>query len=233
MSSWIALALIIVAGIFLVVTDNPGATFGITDADLAQLVVGVALLIFLGGSMLFSYRGQGSMALKHLVVWLAIMLGLLTVYTYRDGFLSLVKDVAGEVMPGKAITVSKSNGEKVVAITAGQGNHFEISALVNGTHVNFLADTGASAVILTPRDAQRAGFDINQLTYSVPVNTANGKNTAAFATIDEIKVGDIRKQNIRALITRPGMLQKSLLGMSFLSTLNSFQIKGRQLILRD
>jgi aspartyl protease family protein len=233
MSSWIALALIIIAGIFLVIVDNPGGTFGITDADLAQLVVGISLLIFLGGSMLYSYRGQGSMALKHLVVWLAIMLGLLTIYTYKDGFLSVARDVVGEVVPGKPITEPSSNGERVVAITAGQGNHFEVSALVNGTHVNFVADTGASAVILTPEDAQRAGFNIKELSYSVPVSTANGKNTAAFARIDEIRIGNIRKRNIRALITKPGMLHKSLLGMSFLGSLNSFQIKGRQLILRD
>lgn len=233
MSAWIALGLVVMAAIVLLFFDNPGETFGITDANLAQLVAGIALLIWLGGSMLFSYRGQGSLAVKHLVVWLAILLGLLTLYTYKDGFMSVVRDVAGEVVPGTPISSTPSNGGRVVAITARSGNHFEVSALVNGSHVNFLADTGASAVILRPEDAERAGIKLSDLSYSVPVSTANGTNFAAPVKLDEIRVGKIIKRNIRGLVAKPGMLSVNLLGMTFLGRLNSFQIKGRQLILRD
>ncbi len=96
-----------------------------------------------------------------------------------------------------------------------------------------IADTGASAVTLTPEDARTAGIDITRLDYAVTVSTANGPARAAPFTLQEVAVGSIRRDNVSALIAEAGKLDFSLLGMSFLRRLRSFEMQGDRLILRD
>ncbi|MFV2035751.1 MAG: TIGR02281 family clan AA aspartic protease, partial [Halocynthiibacter sp.] len=91
----------------------------------------------------------------------------------------------------------------------------------------------ATLVVLTHDDALRIGIDVGALRYNVPVQTANGTAKNALVHLQEITVGSITISNIRALIAKPEQLETSLLGMSFLSRLTSFQIGGDQLVLRN
>lgn len=125
----------------------------------------------------------------------------------------------------------RRGGERLTAIMADGAGHFAAAALVNGIHVEMIADTGASKVVLTDEDAQRVGFDRGWLDYNVRINTANGATTAARVKLDEVRVGQVRLENVDALIARPGDLNVSLLGMSFIGAISRFEMRGNQLVL--
>ena len=95
-----------------------------------------------------------------------------------------------------------------------------------------IVDTGASTIVLTPEDAKSAGIDIDGLTYRVPVITANGRTVAARVRLNEVAIGPLDRKQVDALVAQPGALTQSLLGMSFLSRLRSYEFSGDFLTLR-
>ncbi len=123
------------------------------------------------------------------------------------------------------------NGPSVTAISAGQRGQFTAETLVNGVHVQMLADTGATVVALTNSDAQRVGIDLEWLEYDRPIRTANGTALAASITLDRLSVGGIEIRDVSAIVVGPGLLENSLLGMSFLGAISRFEIKGDQMVL--
>jgi aspartyl protease family protein len=68
--------------------------------------------------------------------------------------------------------------------------------------------------------------------YNVNIETANGRTYAAAATIDRIAVGGIVERAVPALIAQPGTLKTSLLGMSFLSRLQGWEVRGDKVVMR-
>ena len=95
-----------------------------------------------------------------------------------------------------------------------------------------IVDTGASTIVLRPEDAKRAGVDISNLNYRVPVLTANGRTVAARVYLDKVAIGPLDRQRVEALVAQPGAMTQSLLGMSFLSRLRSYEFTGDFLTLR-
>jgi aspartyl protease family protein len=51
-------------------------------------------------------------------------------------------------------------------------------------------------------------------------------------TLDRIAFGGIVERAVPALIAQPGQLRVSLLGMSFLKRLDSWEVRGDRLLLR-
>jgi aspartyl protease family protein len=113
---------------------------------------------------------------------------------------------------------------------AGDG-HFWANGQVNGATVRFLVDTGATAVALTPEDALRLGIDLGALHYSNRVITAAGHARAAPVTLASLTVSGARLENVDALVIEKG-LDTSLLGMTYLGRLASFQATREALILQ-
>jgi aspartyl protease family protein len=141
--------------------------------------------------------------------------------------------VAGELLPpGQATVVENESGERAVRIRRRPDGHFIARTSVNGTQLTMLVDTGATTVVLKPADAERAGIDVRTLSYSVPVKTANGTAYAAPVRLKAISVGGIDVRGVEALVAKPGTLNESLLGMSFLSRLRSYEFSGDFLTLR-
>jgi aspartyl protease family protein len=112
------------------------------------------------------------------------------------------------------------------------GGSFSIAAQVNGARVPMALDTGASSVVLTQEAAKAAGLPLEMLSYTVNVDTANGRARAAPVTLDRLAVGGIVERSVPALIAQPGQLHASLLGMSFLNRLESWQVQGDRLMMR-
>ncbi|HEV7384378.1 MAG TPA: TIGR02281 family clan AA aspartic protease [Phenylobacterium sp.] len=102
---------------------------------------------------------------------------------------------------------------------------------VNGASVRFLVDTGASAVALTPDDARKLGFDMAALNYGYRVVTAGGSTRAAAVKLASVTVAGARLDDVDALVIEKG-LDTSLLGMSYLGRLTSFQATRQALILQ-
>jgi aspartyl protease family protein len=93
-------------------------------------------------------------------------------------------------------------------------------------------DTGASSVVLTRDDAKAAGLPLEVLAYTVNIDTANGRARAAPVTLDRLAVGGLVERSVPALIAQPGQLKTSLLGMSFLNRLQSWEVRGDKLQMR-
>ena len=119
----------------------------------------------------------------------------------------------------------------IVSIPKSRDGHFWTEARVNHGYINFLVDTGASVIALTPEDAEKAGIRLHELNYNRSVNTAGGKVPAAYITLDTVSVGHIALRNIQAVVIKDGLTQ-SLLGMSYLGGLQKVEANSDSLILR-
>ncbi len=117
-----------------------------------------------------------------------------------------------------------------LVLQAGPHGHFIVDASVNGKKITFLVDTGASAIYLTPDDAKRLGWPPQRLTFSERYYSAAGEVRAAPVTLRSLRVGQLELFDLPASVgERPSEI--SLLGMTFLKRLDSYQVRGDRLIL--
>jgi aspartyl protease family protein len=199
----------------------------LNEHDLASLITSGIWAAVVGGAVMVIFRNQLSKALTAALVWAAIAVALLVGYTYRSDLRAIADRVMAEVVPGWV--AQKGN---VVEIARGRAGDFSVPAQVNGARVSMMLDSGASAVVLTQEAAKAAGLPLEVLQYTTNVDTANGRTRAAPVTLDRITIGDIVERSVPALIAQPGTLRTNLLGMSFLNRLESWEVRGDQLLLR-
>ncbi len=235
MGAWLALGLLIFAGLVLVLPRDAGTLSGLESSDIAILASGLALLVFLGFPLLGEYRGRLGQAAKDIISWSVLALVLVAGYSFRDEITPILSRVTGELSPpGTALSVEGLEaGQRAVRIRRMGDGQFVARTIVNGVSLRMIVDTGASTVVLTQNDAQRIGFSVTGLRYIVPVQTANGTSYAARVQLRDVNVGDIGLRRVEALIAKPGALHQSLLGMSFLSRLRSYEFSGDFLTLRS
>lgn len=226
---FIGVAIAIAIGIALLISADAGSLVGLSQPQTAQLAPLVILLIVIAAGV-FARRRSFSDLFGSVLLWAGLFGIALVGYTYRDDLSGVAARVFGELMPGQAI-VDASAG--TVTFRSGRDGHFQINADVNGADVRLIFDTGASAVVLTSADASRAGIDVDNLRFNVPVSTANGTGRAAIVRLDRIDIGGIVRNNIRAFVAEPHALDTSLLGMSFLETLTRYSVSSNSLELVD
>ena len=130
----------------------------------------------------------------------------------------------------RQIARTTATGAEIV-IPAGRNGHFTVTAEVEGVEILFLVDTGASQVILTAEDAERLGHRVDFLEFSERFQTANGEIRGAPLLLSELRIGDLEIEDVRASVIRAPM-STSLLGMSFLSRLEGYEVGEEGLILR-
>lgn len=116
-------------------------------------------------------------------------------------------------------------------IAKARDGHYWANGQVNGARVRFLVDTGATAVALTANDARRLGLDLSHMDFAYRVVTAGGEARAASVKLASIDVGGAKVADVDALVIDKG-LDTSLLGMTYLGRLSSFQATRQALILR-
>ncbi len=162
------------------------------------------------------------------MLWVAAGLALLTVYAYRFEVTEIADRVIDELGPPAA----RPGPGGAVVIRRRYGGEFVVPAKVEGARVAFVFDTGATSVVLTAEDAAAAGLKFSARDFTVPVTTANGATTAAPARLARVEIGAIVVRGVGALVAKPGSLQQSLLGMSFLDRLRSFAVEDGRLVLR-
>lgn len=226
---FVGVALLIAAGLALLISTDAGSWLGLTQTQFGQLVPLVILaIIFAAGA--FSRRQRIGAIAANFAVWAGLFVVVLVGYTYRDDLMDVAARVVGEFSPTTAV-VDSANG--TATFRRGLDGHFTVASTVNGTSMPLLFDTGASAVVLSYRDAERAGIDVGDLSFTLPVMTANGTGRAAPVQLDRIEVGGIARRNVRAFVAEDGALQGSLLGMTFLETLSRYSVAGDKLELAD
>ena len=218
------LAILAAAAILLILTPAEARVFGLDHRQLATAAGLVALLVYL---LRWTRAADFARVIGSAAVWAALVLALTSAYAYRNEAADIIGRIAGELMPSEP---QVGQGGEVI-VNRRLGGQFAVAAKVNGARVTFLFDTGASVVVLSAEDARRAGVETRDLVYDVPVMTANGDALAAETRLDEIAVGPIVMHNVRALVARPGALEESLLGMSFLERVKSYRVERGRLIL--
>lgn len=114
-----------------------------------------------------------------------------------------------------------------------QRGHYIADAEINGTILTVMVDTGASAVVLSYEDAEKAGLWPRALRYEIPVATANGVIQAARVTLRRVEVDNVSVRDVEGLVLPEGVMTGTLLGMSFLNRLSSFRVEDGVLYLRD
>lgn len=110
--------------------------------------------------------------------------------------------------------------------------HYWTRADVDGTAVKFMIDTGASTVALTFRDAQRIGLKPEELDFKWEIRTAGGIVHGAAVTLERIRIGQVEVENVEGMVLRDS-LDQSLLGMTFLGELYSYEFRKSQLLIRQ
>ncbi len=235
MKFWIVLAVMAIALAAAFIQGDEGTIAGMETAQFMSVVVVATLLILVGTSVFSTYRGRFGAAVRDLFIWVGLALALVLGYSYRDDFQGVARRISGELMPpGDAVVIgTTTNGERAVRIRKRSDGHFVARGDINGTNLSMLVDTGASTIVLKPTDARAAGIDVDKLSYSVPVRTANGTAYAAAVRIKRMSVGGIVVDGVEALVAKPGALSESLLGMSFLKRLRSYEFSGDFLTLRS
>lgn len=231
---WLIVLLTVLVGLFYVLSGHESPLAQLEGGELAVLGAFGALALLYAVSLAGDYRGRALHALRHAGIWLGLFLLLIAAYAYRDDLGHVARRVGSELLPA-GVPLPEATGEQgraAVRLRKHTSGHFLARGAVNGAPVTLLVDTGASAVVLKPSDAERAGIDLDALTFSTPVSTANGMTFAAPVRLRSLAIGDIVVSDVEALVAKPGNLDESLLGMSFLRRLRSYEFSGDFLTLR-
>ena len=135
--------------------------------------------------------------------------------------------VGGELIPGLAVP----SGPDEVIVTRGKNGHFFINGRANGKLIRFMVDTGATRIMLSPGGASQIGIDPDDLNFTQRYLTANGIGLGAPYTLKSFSIGPLEFKNVEVSINKAEM-SNSLLGMSFLEKLQSFEFRSDKLYLR-
>ena len=125
------------------------------------------------------------------------------------------------------------HGGYVVELKSGSDGHYHAEAEINGRAVQVLVDTGATMVAMTYEDAEAAGIFVTDKDFTHRTATANGAARVAPIMLNRVTVGDITVRNVRGVVSEPGALGITLLGMSFLGQLERVDMRSGTLILED
>lgn len=119
---------------------------------------------------------------------------------------------------------------KELRVKMARDGHFWVNASVNGVETRMLIDSGATVTAISTRTAHAAGVETGKGIAPVMLRTANGTAPAETGAIEELRVGNIVARNLR-VVSAPGLGSLDVLGMNFLTKLDSWRVEGRTLIL--
>jgi aspartyl protease family protein len=98
-----------------------------------------------------------------------------------------------------------------------QAGAYTTVGTINGRTVNFMVDTGATAVAMHANQAKRLGIRFKLEGNPIYVNTASGTAAAYDVSLDRVQVGEIILKNVRGFVIDSNGPPRVLLGMSFLN----------------
>lgn len=98
-----------------------------------------------------------------------------------------------------------------VVLEADRSGHFRGTALINGTPVPFLVDTGATRTVVPEKVAEAIGLPVGR---TVTTLTAGGRVHDRQTTIDRLQIGNVVITDLEALIN--SHVDETLLGMNTL-----------------
>ena len=112
-------------------------------------------------------------------------------------------------------TAAMTGERRTITLSADERGHFIADGAVNGGHVRFLVDTGATMVSLSAADATRLGIDYRSGIRGYTV-VADGRQVPTYRVmLDTVTIGDLTLVNVEATVREAG--GPALLGNSFLN----------------
>ena len=140
--------------------------------------------------------------------------------------------LAARPMPAPAPQPAAADSRSVTLWRNAQG-HFQVNGIVNGRHLDFMIDTGASVIALTAKDAAYLGIHPAARDFTTLVKTANGMAKAAPVELDMVELEDIMVRHVPAVVMPDSALTDNLLGLSFLTRLHRWQFADGKLVLEQ
>lgn len=135
-----------------------------------------------------------------------------------------------DLSPGTAQPASAAVGGPWTTLRRQDNGHFFARALVNGQGVDFLVDTGATAVALTEEDARRLGIPLDSAAYVVVGSGASGAVYGQFVTLDSVSLDGKSVEQVEGAVLQGS--EMSLLGQAFLSRMGRIEISGDTMVIR-
>ncbi len=178
----------------------------------------ILLLAAVSGWVLVEYRKRMGEALRTAAAWGLIFIGVMAGY-------GLWNDLRTDLAPQQMVSEAGA-----IEVPRAPDGHYYLTLDINGTSVRFMADTGATNMVLSDRDARRLGIDPGELVYLGSAQTANGTVRTARVTLPSVTLGPYQDNNFPAWVNQSEM-SDSLLGMEYLSRYR-VEIADEMMILR-
>jgi aspartyl protease family protein len=177
-------------------------------------------------SSLVARRLPLARTLKYALAWAAIFAGAVVLYTFRG-----VAGQAWEQIKREINTATPFRSGRTVRILMNVDGHFHIDARVNSHNVDFMIDSGATTSVMSQADARAANVAIDETGFPVAIETANGMTMMRRAQIGTLDLGGMVRSDHAILVSADAADDVNLLGMNFLSSLKSWRVEGREMVL--
>lgn len=191
----------------------------LTGEQIGSLVYLLLLAAVIGGWFFVSQRGNLGKLVQYAAIWSFIFLGAIVA-------VGLWTDIRQTVVPRQSVMM---DGARVEVPRHADG-HYYLTMEVNGTPIRFVVDTGATELVLSREDAERAGLETDALIYSGQAFTANGMVQTAPVLLETVALGKALDLGVPAVVNGAEM-QDSLLGMSYLQHFDRIEISDGTLVL--
>lgn len=191
------------------------------NGDQLPYTIYLVLFLVLVVSSLVSRRLPIGKTLKMAAAWVAIFGVGFIIFSFRSEFTAL-----GSRLKAEAIGTPIQQGEELRIPKADDG-HFWVDASVNGHEAPFMIDSGASITTISKEMADEAGIETGLRV--AQVETANGTVTMHRAYADRFQVGQIARTEFSVFVNPND--GTNVLGMNFLSSLQSWRVEGNYLVL--
>ena len=188
--------------------------------QLGGLYLLMAVMLMLG--MLMTRREPAARLITYGLAWVAVFASGFILLAFRDNLGWVAQRLRAEA-DGTPI----SEGREMRIPMAIDG-HFWVQARLNGEKVKFLIDSGATMTTIDRETAARAGVAVSERRDQF-VRTGNGIIRVSSARADELEVGGIVRRDVGLQVADNDDL--NVLGMNFLSSLRSWGVQGRWLVL--
>ncbi len=183
--------------------------------------------LVLVGSSLAARRMPLGQTFRMVLAWVAIFAGLFVIVALRDDFGAIGQKLQTAAFGDGGETVGGS-----LRIPASEDGHYYAQATVNGRSTRFMIDSGATTTTISREVAKTTDVPLDGAGYPVIVDTANGMAEAQRSSIARFELGPIKRDDMKIHIM-DNLGDMNLLGMDFLSSLKSWRVEGRTLILES
>ncbi|MFN3515608.1 MAG: TIGR02281 family clan AA aspartic protease [Novosphingobium sp.] len=151
------------------------------------------------------------------------------------GLMSMLAAFLGPGVPDEPVAAVPAAGKtasdpSVLVLTRNGSGQFTLPALVNGSDMTFLVDTGADLVALTEADADALGVMPDEDAFQPVLQTASGFGYGAPVVLSEVEVVGHTFSDVEAVVVKD--LGTNLLGQSLLRRLGSVELQGDKMVIR-